>query len=149
MSAKLDLGEGERRPGPAAWDADSEDFVRGFEECSLGRFHHSDHVRLAWLYLKRFPVEEALARFAIGLRRFATSKGAPEKYHETITWAYLLLIRQRIEEGPADQGWDGFRQANPDLMSYRRPVLERLYRPLTLQSELARRIFVLPDRLEA
>lgn len=130
------------------WDAESETFVKRFEECSLEEFHHPDHVRLAWLYLRRFPTEEALSRFSRGLRRFAASKGASGKYHETITWAYLLLIRQRMEESVRGHDWEGFRQLNPDLLNWQPSVLERFYRAETLASDLARRVFVLPDRLE-
>ncbi len=130
------------------WDSGERDFVSRFEDCSLDDFHHEDHVRLAWLYLRRYGAEEALSRFAAGLRRFAASRGASGKYHETITWAYLLLIRQRMQERPQDLDWDTFSRRNLDLMSWREPVLDRFYRKETLESELARRVFLLPDRLQ-
>ena len=70
-------------------------------------------MRLAWLYLKRLPPAEALARFSEGLRRFAAALGKAGLYHETITWAYLLLIRERMErEGPA-QTWSDFAARQP------------------------------------
>jgi hypothetical protein len=79
-------------------DADSR-WIEAFEAATLrdGAFHHRDHVRTAWIYLRRFPPAAALDRFARGLRRFAAEKGKPGLYHETITWAYLLLIRERME----------------------------------------------------
>ena len=65
------------------------DFVTAFEACALSNedFHHRDHVRLAWLYLKDLPPEEALARFATGLRRFAHAHGKPGLYHRRSTLA--------------------------------------------------------------
>jgi hypothetical protein len=124
------------------------EFIASFEDGSLpnSAFHHRDHVRLAWLYLRRHPPLEALARFADGLRRFATANGHPGLYHETITWAFLLLIRERMERGEAGGTWDGFAQANPDLLSWKPSILDRYYRPETLGSEVARRVFVMPDR---
>ena len=128
-----------------------DDFVARFESCTLpnSAFHHQDHVRLAWIYLRRHSPLEALTRFAEGLRRFATANGHPGLYHETITWAFLLLIRERMERddrGDASGTWEDFAEANPDLLSWKPSVLDRYYRPETLGSELARRVFVMPDR---
>ncbi|MBW8878426.1 MAG: hypothetical protein JF614_25990 [Acidobacteria bacterium] len=125
------------------------EFLARFEDCSLpnAAFHHRDHVRLAWLYLRRHSPLEALTRFADGLRRFATANGHPGLYHETITWAFLLLIRERMERGGAAAGsWEEFAAANPDLLVWKPSVLDRYYQPETLGSELARRVFVMPDR---
>jgi hypothetical protein len=44
------------------------------------------------------------------------------------------------------QGWPEFRAENPDLLDRKRDILKRYYRPETLQSELAKRTFLLPDR---
>jgi hypothetical protein len=128
-----------------------DDFVARFEDCTLpnSAFHHRDHVRLAWIYLRRHPPLEALARFAAGLRRFATANGHPGLYHETITWAFLLLIRERMERGGAGGTWEDLARANPDLLAWKPSILDRYYRPETLGSELARRVFVMPDWGEA
>ena len=75
-----------------------DEFIASFEDASLANesFHHADHVRMAFLYLCRYPALEALQRFSTSLMKFAASKGKPELYHETITWAFLLLIRERM-----------------------------------------------------
>jgi len=124
------------------------DFVRSFEDCTLpnAAFHHRDHVRLAWIYLQRHPPVEALQRFAGGLRRFATANGHPGLYHETITWAFLLLIHERMARG-GEPAWEDFAARNPDLLTWKPSILDRYYTPETLGSELARRVFVMPDRI--
>ncbi len=123
-------------------------FVRDFEACTLppACFRHRDHVRLAWLYLKEHPLPEALARFSHGLKRYAAALGKRELYHETITVAYLTLVNERMarQGGPAD--WDAFAAANPDLLAHPE-ALRPYYRDETLRSDLARAVFVLPDRL--
>src|SRR5919206_224352 len=121
------------------------EFLRSFEDCTLPNtsFHHRDHVRLAWLYLRRHPALEALARFTEGLKRFAAANGKPGLYHETITWAYLLLIHERMARSEADT-WEDFARSNPDLLVWNPSVLDRYYEKETLGSELARRVFVLP-----
>ena len=128
------------------------EFVAAIESCAIscGDFHHADHVRLAWIYLRRYPLVEAIGRFTESLRRFAAHCGAPKKYHETITWAYLLLIHERMQRDDARCEWEDFRAGNADLFSWNPSILERdYYAPETLRSDLARRIFVLPDRGQA
>ena len=110
-----------------------------------GEFHHADHVRLAFAYLSRYPVLHALERFAWALKRFATAHGKPELYHETITHAYFFLIRERMARCGRCE-WDEFARGNPDLLVWKGGILGRYYQETTLKSELARSVFVLPDK---
>src|SRR5436189_5174076 len=120
------------------------DFVAAIEACTIAGpdFHHTDHIRLAWIYLRERPLLEAIERFTTSLRRFAAHHGVPGLYHETITWAYLLLIHERMQDEPT---FDAFRAANEDLFTWKPSVLARYYLPETLASERARRVFVMPD----
>src|SRR5215471_11757641 len=124
------------------------EFVSAVESCAIScsDFHHADHVRLAWIYLGNHSLTDAIDRFTQSLRRFEGHCGVPEKYHETITWAYLLLIHERMRREDAPCGWESFRAANVDLFDWEPSILERYYAPATLRSDFARRIFVLPDR---
>ena len=124
-----------------------DDLIASFENCSLenASFHHADHVRMAFLYLRRYPPLQALERFSGALLKFATAKGKPQLYHETITWAYLLLIRDRIARAGGHQSWDEFAAANGDLMNWKNNILKRYYREDTLSSDLARGTFLFPD----
>jgi len=110
-----------------------------------GEFHHADHVRLAFAYLSRYPVLEALERFTRALQQFAEARGKPQLYHETITHAYFFLIRERMARcGPCE--WDDFARRNPDLLVWKGGILGRYYQEATLQSDLARGVFVFPDK---
>lgn len=124
------------------------EFVAAVESCAIacGDFHHADHVRLAWIYLRNHPLIDAIERFTRSLRGFAVHCGCAEKYHETITWAYLLLIHERMQRDDVPSEWESFRAANADLFEWKPSVLERYYAPHTLRSDFARRVFVLPDR---
>jgi len=127
------------------------EFVAQFESCTMpgSAFHHRDHVRLAWIYLKREPPLAALTRFAEGLQRFARANGSEGLYHETITWAFLFLIRERMGQMDPGATWEEFVAANPDLLTWKPSILDRYYRSETLLSDLARRVFVMPDRSTA
>lgn len=130
--------------------ADERRFLEALESATLpaGQFHHRDHVHAAWLYLSQQPPTEAIARFCGTLKRFAAAAGQPGLYHETITWAYLLLIHERRERGdPAGrESFAAFAAQNADLLTWKPSALAPYYREETLASDLARRVFLLPDR---
>ena len=133
---------------PAVSDAE---FLERFLAGTLApaSFRHADHVRAAWLTLCTYPGFAALERFCSGIHGLAAAVGKPGLYHETITWAYLFVIRERIARAPEAQTWPAFAAANPDLFAWKPGLLERLYRDATLESDLARRCFVMPDRVAA
>jgi hypothetical protein len=127
---------------------DSE-WIQAFESCALppAAFHHADHVKMAFLYLQKYAPLEALSRFSSALSRFAAANGKPALYNETVTWAFLLLIRERIARAGSAQSWAEFSAANTDLLRWDDNVLKKYYLPETLTSELAKRVFLFPDNL--
>jgi hypothetical protein len=132
-------------------EAGDEALVRSFEagELPAGGFRHPDHVRVAWYYLLRYPLPQAIAVFTEGLKRFAAARGTPEMYHETITIAYVLLISERLDGAGAISTlpWAAFAKDHADLLTWNPSILDRYYTPDTLWSDRARRTFVMPDRL--
>jgi hypothetical protein len=70
-----------------------QELIRGFESDALpeSSFHHADHVRLAFAYLRECSVFEALERFSSALKRFAAARGKTQLYNERPAGARLLL----------------------------------------------------------
>ena len=126
-----------RRPPPITLEA--------FEAADVHaeRFDHEAHVFVAWSYLQEYDLLEAIGRYKDTLIRLTTRLGIPEKYHETITWFFMLLIAERRTPG---EDWQGFRNANADVVSDA-GLLHRYYDSETLASDTARLAFVVPDRL--
>jgi hypothetical protein len=123
------------------------DLISGFEQGRApGAFHHADHVRVAFAYIAEFPLLEAIAKFSAALARFALSAGKPNLYHQTITWAYLLLIHERVVRCGRILTWDEFAARNPDLLIWRGGIVERFYSKAALDSDLARSTFIFPDQ---
>ena len=108
------------------------------------QFHHEQHVQVAWLFVRRYGMPAALGEFSTAIKRFADAKGATGLYHETITWAFLLLIAERQARTSADT-WEAFAAANADLLAWQPSILTRYYSKELLASDLARRTFVMPD----
>ncbi len=125
-----------------------EEFADAFETLTLppSAFRHADHVRLAWIYLGRMPLPAAMQRYADRLRAFAAHVGKPGLYHETVTYDFLMVIGERIADGPEGEAWDGFRARNPDLFAGVKGALGRWYSEERLASDRARAGFVMPDR---
>jgi hypothetical protein len=124
-----------------------EELIQAFEADTLpeNSFHHADHVRLAFAYLSRYPVLEALERFATALKRFAAARGKSQLYSETVPPAYFFLIRERMARF-AGSGWEEFARSNSDLLTWKGGILSRYYQEATLRSDLARTVFVFPDK---
>jgi hypothetical protein len=126
-----------------------DELIERFENCTLPKeaFHHEDHIRVAFLYLSNYAPAQALQRFSESLARFANAHGKPDRYNETITWAYILLIRERMARTDRAQNWLEFEADNPDLLDYGHDILKKYYRQETLASPLAKKVFLFPDRL--
>lgn len=125
-----------------------DELIRAFEDATLPaeRFTHAEHVRAAWIYLRRHSLPEALVRFVTALRAFAHAKGVPDLYHETVTVAFMLVIAERLATAP-DLDWPAFASRNADLLQWKPSVLNRYYSESVLWSERAKRGFVMPDRI--
>ena len=46
------------------------DFITAFEACAIANndFHHTDHIRVAWCYLRNAPLLEAIESFTGTIR---------------------------------------------------------------------------------
>jgi hypothetical protein len=108
-------------------------------------FHHSDHVHLVFAYLREYPALAALEKFTNALKRFAAFSDKPQLYNETITYAYFFLIHERMVRSKF-RTWEEFARGNPDLLEGKNGILSRYYRDATLKSDLAKKVFILPDK---
>jgi hypothetical protein len=126
----------------------SSELFEKFVDTSLAadQFHHQQHVQVAWMFVCKHGMPAALGEFSAAIKRFADAKGATGLYHETITWAFLLLIAERQARKPANT-WAEFEAGNPDLLTWKPSILERYYSKEVLSSELAKETFVMPDRV--
>jgi hypothetical protein len=122
-----------------------EAFLRALEDGSLpeAAFRHRDHLRAAYLYLRRDGYLAGSAAIVRALAAYARAKGKPERYHETVTLAFMTLVNERLSLAGDGGGFEGFLALHSDLADP--GILTRFYRPETLASERARRVFVLEE----
>jgi len=120
-------------------------FVQAFESCALPNenFRHRDHIRLAWIYLQLYGGQEARRHMSEAIRRFAAFHGKTDKYHETITLAWLRLVAHALTRLPRGADFDALTKDSPELLEKR--TIERFYSADLLASEAARTSWVEPD----
>ncbi|MEO0369034.1 MAG: hypothetical protein AAF197_09655, partial [Pseudomonadota bacterium] len=124
----------------------SEVILERFEKLRISpeEFGHLEHLRLAYEMLDKYSFLDATYRYASTIKAMARQAGAPEKYNTTITFAFMGLVAERRRVAKSEN-FDEFLQASPELQQHE--LLGSWYSDARLYSELARSIFVLPDKV--
>ncbi|SHG25528.1 N-formylglutamate deformylase [Microbulbifer donghaiensis] len=121
-------------------------FLAQFRDQTLaaGHFDHRGHLRIAWLYLGRYPLREACDRVCAGIRSLAIALGARDKFHHTVSEALVRIMAGRMKSGDGSD-FASFLAANADLLSDARGLLAHHYSDECLNSAEARSRWVEPD----
>jgi hypothetical protein len=129
-----------------------EEFLKSFEATMLPfeQWTHRAHVKVAYLYLKRHPFEEALQRLRDGIKAYNAAHRVAESptsgYNETTTRAFLHLIAATMGAYggtfPTETA-DAFCESHPQLMT--RHALRLFYSPQRRMHPLAKTQFIEPD----
>jgi hypothetical protein len=133
--------------GPTAVTDD--EFLNTFEACRwpMERWHHREHIKLAYLYLRRYPLDEAAARVSAGIRAHNAAHNVPEGltsgYHETMTRAWLRLVHVTMCEYGPEESADAFYERHPELSQ--KKTLRLFYSRERFMSAEAKAGFVEPD----
>jgi hypothetical protein len=108
-----------------------------------GAFGHREHLRLAWLALGVADTVEAAERdVCASIRAIAAKHGAPQKYNQTVTAAWVRII-DHVRHAYVESTFDEVLDLLPWLFEKR--LLLRHYRSQTLASDAARSSYVPPD----
>ena len=125
------------------------DYAELFRHMEAGTLHtcdfdHQAHIGVAYQALESYPFFDAMAVFARGIQAAAAASGASDKFHATVTMAFLSLIAERRANADYKDAAD-FVARNQDLGA--RDLLARWYSPALLGSAMARRVALMPDRV--
>jgi GNAT superfamily N-acetyltransferase len=108
---------------------------------------HRSHVRVGFMHLTRWPLDEAHLRMRVGIVRLNASHGLEETaargYHETITRVWLTLTAH-ARAGRYHASSETFLAEHPELLE--KDLALRFYSRARLDSVHARAVFVEPDR---
>ncbi len=124
-----------------------------FEACTLPYemwTMHRTHLKVAHLYLKRYPFDDALERIRRGIKAYNLSKNIPEGptmgYNETTTTAFTHLIAAVMQAYSAmfpTTTADEFCNTHPQLLT--KHALRLFYSPERRLDPRAKTQFVEPD----
>lgn len=120
------------------------EFQTQFEDCTLDKtlFRHYGHLRIAWIYLNRHPLEQAVDLTTTGIKRYATSLGAAHIYHDTLTKTWIYLVHAEMNECQHST-FEEFLSHHQHLIDKDLPY--QYYSTMTLNSEAAKLEWVEPD----
>lgn len=105
-------------------------------------FRHREHVRLTWSYLTGEPPDAVAARLCRSLLELATSHGVGQRFHHTLTVAWVRIIEAERRAHP-DLPFDELAAACPELLNKDAPLA--YYSRDLLFSDTARREWVEPN----
>jgi hypothetical protein len=110
-----------------------------------GQFRHRQHIKLAFVVVRRYGMPEATTRICDWIQRIARYERAPQKYHHTVSRAWVEIVAHHVGADPDCADFDTFAARHPALLDKR--LLSRHYRSSTLAGAAARRGWVAPDLL--
>ena len=118
-----------------------DEFLEALHSCRLPRdqFANADHFRLAWLLLRSAPLDEAEQKARDTIRGFGALYGKADRYHETITLAWMRLMATHCEST-----FEEFLRKNEPNLNL--ATLHLYWTPELLASEEARTKWLPPDR---
>ena len=81
----------------------------------VGGIDHGQHVRIAWVLVRRYGPVEAERHLVDGTRRACDVHGVPEKFDEALTRRWARAIAELMDrDGPGDSA-SAFIAAHPEL----------------------------------
>jgi hypothetical protein len=108
-----------------------------------GQFRHRQHINLAFYAVRRYGMPDAVGAVCGWIRQIAEYGRAPQKYHYTVSRAWVELVAHHVAADPGCAEFATFAERNPALLDKR--LLARHYRSSTLAATAARQQWVEPD----
>jgi hypothetical protein len=108
-----------------------------------GQFRHRQHINLAFYAVRRYGMPDAVGTICTWIRQIAAYERAPQKYHHTVSRAWVEAVAYHVAQDPGCDDFEDFAASNPALLDKR--LLSRHYLSSTLASVAARGGWVEPD----
>ena len=108
-----------------------------------GAFRHREHIHLAYLAVRRYGAGQAVDVVAGWLKHIVAYQRAPQKFHATVTRAWVELVAYHMAAAPPAPDFVTFADRYPPLLDKR--LLARHYSSRVLASPAAKTGWVEPD----
>lgn len=127
--------------------SDSE-FEQQFASAKLNAalFSHEAHLRLAWIHIQHYGVDQAIMNICFQLKNFTQVVGAESKYNKTVTIAAIRAVDHSIRRSACDNFSD-FITTHTRLKTNFRELMNAHYRTDIFKSEAAKHTYLEPELL--
>ncbi|MBT8183951.1 MAG: hypothetical protein KJN76_03855 [Eudoraea sp.] len=109
-------------------------------------FSHEAHLRLAWIHIGKYGVDQAIVNICDQLKRYVYNIGAARKYNSTVTIAAIRAVFHFRLKSVSTDFFD-FIQEFPNLKNNFRSLLAQHYSIDIFGSEKAKQSYLEPDLL--
>jgi len=125
-----------------------EEFEYQFKTCSLNPtlFNHEAHLRLAWIHIRKYGLNNALENIQMQLQEFVKHAGAIDKYHKTLTIAAIQAVNHFVKTSKSNE-FQEFIKEYPQLKYGFKELIESHYSTDLFNSIKAKSEFIEPDLL--
>ncbi|WP_196889725.1 hypothetical protein [Aureivirga sp. CE67] len=123
-----------------------QEFENQFSNCTIDPkiFSHEAHIRLAWIYIKKYGLEEAKNKYTFQLKNLTVFLGATSKYNHTVTIIAMRIIHKLIEN-KENLDFKNFINQNPELNTDFKNLINNHYSFDVFKNDLAKTSFIEPD----
>ena len=124
------------------------DFEQQFESCALNPewFTHEAHLRLAWIHIRKYGLDQAIENACSQIGRYAEAHGARDKFNKTVTVAALKAVYHFMNRSQVHD-FHSLIKEYPRLKTGFKGLMNAHYGIDIFKSGRARKEFLEPDLL--
>lgn len=123
-------------------------FEQQFESLTVAPalFNHEAHIRLAWIHIHRYGLEQAIENVCTQIKAFATFHGDADKYNHTVTVAAIKAVYHFMLKSASDN-FSSFIKDSSRLKTEFKQLMEAHYSMNIFTSAEAKSEYVKPNLL--
>ena len=124
-----------------------DEFQRQFQRLEMSPviFTHEAHLRLAWIHINQYGLEDAIRNVCHQIRKFAEHHGDHDKYNTTVTIAAVKAVNHFYKKSKS-RNFNAFIQEFPQLKVSFKKLIDAHYSVDIFNSEIAKKEYLEPDR---
>ncbi len=121
-------------------------FESQFSTCELAPelFSHEAHIRLAWIHITRYGIDQAISNIQSQLKAYTRHVGAEDKYNVTVTVAACRAVYHFILKSDATI-FHEFIEENERLLTQFKQLMEAHYTTNIFESTQAKEVYLEPE----
>lgn len=130
------------------WQFKDQELEQTFADFKLkpGMFSHEAHLRLAYIHIKKYGVEQAEINMCRQIKGFAESLGVHDKFNLTVTIASVKTMNHFIQKAKSPD-FKEFINEFPQLLTDFKAILAQHYGFNVFADQRAKKEFIQPDLL--